>query len=68
MCLANRTYLLNKDLYKQVKRVRRKRGAVNPLAYKKDRNPKRTLYRLINLLNQWRQMRTFYPKPTESGF
>ncbi len=68
MCLANRTYLRDKVLYRQVRRVRRKRGAVNPLAYSKDRNPKRTLYRLINLLNQWRQMRAFYPKPTESGF
>lgn len=68
MCLANRTYLRDKDLYRHVKRVHRKRGAVNPLAYAKDRHLKRTIYRLINLLNQWRQMRAFYPQPTESGF
>ena len=68
MCLANRTYLRDETLYTEVKRVRRARRAINPLTYSKDRNPKRTLYRVINLVNQWRQMRACYPKPTESGF
>ncbi len=68
MCLANRNYLRDGELYDEVKRLRRRRRAINPLTYAKDRNPKRTAYRLVNLVNQWRQMRAFYPAPTESGF
>lgn len=41
---------------------------VNPLDYPKDRNFRRSAYRVIAGLNQYRKFRTNYPKLSDSGF
>ncbi|MDY5139628.1 hypothetical protein R6H00_10685, partial [Actinotignum timonense] len=41
---------------------------VNPIAYSKDRHPKRTLFRMLSDIRAVQKMRRFYPHPTESGF
>jgi D-aspartate ligase len=51
-----------------VRGVLRRRRAVHPLDYAADRNPRRTLYRLLNGVNQVRALRTHYPRPTATGF
>ncbi|MGO2632132.1 MAG: carboxylate--amine ligase [Galactobacter sp.] len=68
MALANKNYLRDADLRKRVSQARKAQRPVNPLKNPKDRHPKRFAYRLMNSVNQWRQMRRFYPHPTESGF
>ncbi|WP_291279394.1 ATP-grasp domain-containing protein [Galactobacter sp.] len=68
MALANKTYLQDPQLRQRVRRARKAQRPVNPLKNPADRHPKRFTYRLMNSVNQWRQMRRFYPRPTESGF
>ena len=66
--LANSHYIRDKELLAEVRRVKRARRPIHPLAYGADRNLKRMGYRLANNVNQWRRMRQFYPAPTDSGF
>lgn len=66
MALASKRYLTDADLRAQVKIA--KKNTVNPLAYTKDRNPRRHAYRALSYVNQYRQMKAFYPEPTASGF
>ncbi|MGO1592340.1 MAG: carboxylate--amine ligase [Ancrocorticia sp.] len=66
MALASKKYIQDPDLMRQVKSA--KKHTVNPLAYAKDRNLKRTTYRCLSYVNQYKQMRSFYPEPTQSGF
>ena len=66
MALASKRYLTDADLRAQVKIA--KKNTVNPLAYSKDRNPRRDAYRRSADANQYRQMKAFYPEPTVSGF
>jgi D-aspartate ligase len=68
MALANKNYLRDPQLRRQVKAAKKAQRPVNPLKNPADRNPKRLAYRVLNGVNQWRQMRNFYPHPTESGF
>ncbi|MDO4888416.1 MAG: ATP-grasp domain-containing protein [Actinomycetaceae bacterium] len=66
--LANKNYVRDPALLRRVKTARKKFGATNPLAYGKDRHPKRTFYRLANGFNQYKRMRAWYPEPTDTGF
>lgn len=68
MLLANRRYIRDASLRKRVVALRRQGRAVNPLAYPADANARRAVYRLLNGVNQIRQMHHFYPHPTDSGF
>jgi D-aspartate ligase len=68
MALASKKYLRDPQLRRDVKAAKREQRPVNPLKNPADRNAKRFVYRLLNSVNQWRQMRRFYPRPTESGF
>lgn len=66
MVLASGTYIRDPKLRQEVRAARK--NTVNPLKYSKDRNLRRTVYRALSYVNQYKQMKTFYPKPTESGF
>ncbi|RTE48793.1 ATP-grasp domain-containing protein [Actinobaculum sp. 352] len=66
--LANRRYVRDAELLRRVRRTRLRRRPINPLAYSADRSVRRTIYRLGNGFNQWRRMRRWYPRPTDSGF
>lgn len=61
-------YLTDKALLAKVRGVMRRRRAVHPLDYPADRNPRRSLYRLLHGVNQVRALRTYYPRPTGTGF
>lgn len=68
MFLASRRYILDRELLRRVRRLRRAKGAQHPLKYRADRSFKRFTYRILNQVNQLKLMRTYYPRPTESGF
>ncbi|MFT3943083.1 MAG: ATP-grasp domain-containing protein [Ancrocorticia sp.] len=71
MLLASRRYLRDDALYRRVRRMRLrigKRRIVNPLAYPADRHIKRTIYRILNGINQVRSIRRWYPRATDTGF
>ncbi|WP_154794314.1 ATP-grasp domain-containing protein [Occultella kanbiaonis] len=61
-------YVRDEALLSQARGVLRRRRAVHPLKYRKDRNVKRWAYRLLAQVNQLRALRTYYPRPTDSGF
>ncbi|SEE04449.1 ATP-grasp domain-containing protein [Ruania alba] len=63
-----RRYVRDADLYRRARDVLRRRKAVHPLDYAADRNPRRWLYRILAQVNQLRALRTYYPRPTDSGF
>ncbi|WP_126416679.1 carboxylate--amine ligase [Trueperella bialowiezensis] len=64
--LANRNYIRDPHLRKQVRAARR--NTVTPLDYRVDQHPKRVIFRLGSGLNYVRRMRKYYPTPTDSGF
>ncbi|WP_188042693.1 carboxylate--amine ligase [Changpingibacter yushuensis] len=66
--LANSTYIQDPHLLRKVKSVKRRRRPINPLQYAQDRHIRRTIYRCVNNLNQFRQMRQYNPRPTQTGF
>lgn len=68
MFLANRRYILDKQLLAVVRQLHRKVGVQHPLKYNADRNLKRFIYRMLNEVNQVKLMRAYYPRATESGF
>lgn len=65
--LINSRYIRDPELLARVKKVTRRRRPINPLAYPHDRHPRRTIYRLENLMRQWRLLKQWYPEPTETG-
>ena len=66
MALASKRYLRDPQLRQRVRAA--KKNTVNPLAYSQDRNVRRTAYRALSYVNQYKQMRTYYPELTDSGF
>lgn len=67
--LANATYLRDPELLRQVKAVRQRRGGVvDPLVYERDKNVKRAFYHAVHLAREAKNMRTYYPAPTATGF
>ncbi|UFU04787.1 ATP-grasp domain-containing protein [Ruania halotolerans] len=63
-----RRYIRDPELYRRVRAVLRRRKAVHPLDYAADRSLRRWWYRILAQVNQLRALRTFYPRPTDSGF
>lgn len=61
-------YILDPRLRSDVKDLIRKRRVSHPLRYAKDASIRRRLYIGAALVNQVKKFRTFYPKPTSTGF
>lgn len=66
--LALPRYVTDRALRAKVRGVLCRRRAVHPLDYPADRDPRRTAYRLLAGVNQLRALRTYYPRPTTTGF
>ena len=61
-------YILDGQLRSEVKNLIRQGKVVHPLRYAKDASFKRRLYIRAAMFNQIKKFRTFYPKPTSTGF
>jgi D-aspartate ligase len=55
-------YLLDEDVKRQVRALRRKGAIVNPLWNRRERNLKRLAFVLANQANHFRKYRRFYPR------
>ncbi len=61
-------YVLDPALNARVRALVRSGDVVHPLRYRGDRSLRRRAYVLAALVNQIRKFRTYYPKPTSTGF
>ncbi|MGC5627166.1 ATP-grasp domain-containing protein [Georgenia sp. Z1344] len=61
-------YVRDRALLREVLGVIARRGVVNPLLYRKDRNLRRALYARQAGINQLRALAAHYPRPTDTGF
>lgn len=61
-------YVLDPVLNARVRALVRSGDVVHPLRYRGDRSLRRRAYVLAALVNQVRKFRTYYPKPTSTGF
>lgn len=62
-----RRYVRDRELRRTLSRIRATRRFTHPLAYTRDRNPRRWFYRQASTMNLVRDFRTHYPRPTATG-
>jgi len=61
-------YVLDPALRARLKTARRRGDLVNPLVYRKDRRLRRRAVIAAMTQNFYRKYRTYYPRPTETGY